>query len=547
MKIHIVKKGDTLYEIAKKHHVEIDKLIAANPHIADPDHLDVGLKVKIPFAHKTAPIPPAAYAHKHIVVQGDTLWKLSKAWNIPLKDIIDANPHIKNPSILMTGDVVYIPSPASGPNPPMHIHGDPKGTAAKLPEIQDLNVLPSEAVKPEPQPKPEKAEPQPVNLPPNLPPNVSPLPNLEPMAEAEPAELKPEKTEKPEKEPAPEFELKAAEPNVPLAPPTPVIDKELQAEKAEEAEKAEKAKKSLCPPLPQMEWPQLEANQPPFFQYHVPAVEVAAPFAAGYPPVYPPFAWQDTQLPHIPGMPPVYPAHFPDFSDMPAKAAKADCGCGGAAATPEAGYGLPYALPQFELPYAAAGAAGAGNAPFAMPMPQAFEPYAAAFPSKLQAGENMQPPAATNALPHMQQPFMFPQLDYGYPGHQMIYPGYFAPCYPLPGAAADPFPTYATPYANPYMMTGVEPFAAPHAPGMKEGDDGGKGRNESGEASVNSIPLATDAKLAGQEATKAGAVSRSAKGKGGGSQRAALHAFLNRRKGKSVRAQPKENMPWVNL
>ncbi|MDF2723000.1 MAG: lysM, partial [Paenibacillus sp.] len=30
-------------------------------------------------------------------------------WDVPLKAVIDANPHLKNPNVLMTGEVVYIP------------------------------------------------------------------------------------------------------------------------------------------------------------------------------------------------------------------------------------------------------------------------------------------------------------------------------------------------------------------------------------------------------------------------------------------------------
>jgi LysM repeat protein len=108
VKIHIVKKGDTLYELSKKYNVDLEKLIAANPHIADPNVIDVGMKVKIP----TSPVsvqPPADYLYKHVVVQGDTLWKLGKAWGIPLNEMIAANPQLKNPNVLMTGEIVYIP------------------------------------------------------------------------------------------------------------------------------------------------------------------------------------------------------------------------------------------------------------------------------------------------------------------------------------------------------------------------------------------------------------------------------------------------------
>lgn len=109
MKIHLVKKGETLFHIAKKYGIELQKLISFNSQLADPDKIDVGMKIKIPSSGAAVPPPVGAIMHKHVVVQGDSLWKLAKAWDIPLKAVIDANPHLKNPNVLMTGDIVYIP------------------------------------------------------------------------------------------------------------------------------------------------------------------------------------------------------------------------------------------------------------------------------------------------------------------------------------------------------------------------------------------------------------------------------------------------------
>lgn len=112
MKIHIVKQGDTLYELSQKYGVPLDKLIEANPQLSNPDVLSVGDKVKIPT---TATPPEGDLFHKHTVKQGDTLWKLSKAWGIQLKDMIEANPQLKNPDALKIGDVVNIPKKAVTP------------------------------------------------------------------------------------------------------------------------------------------------------------------------------------------------------------------------------------------------------------------------------------------------------------------------------------------------------------------------------------------------------------------------------------------------
>lgn len=125
MKIHIVKKGDTLYELSQKYGVELQKIIEANPQISNPDALVIGDKVKIPAAPTMVPENNNLY-YKHTVKQGDSLWKLSKAWGITLKEIIDANPQLKNPNALMTGEIVNIPKKANNsvPNQPESIQSN---------------------------------------------------------------------------------------------------------------------------------------------------------------------------------------------------------------------------------------------------------------------------------------------------------------------------------------------------------------------------------------------------------------------------------------
>jgi hypothetical protein len=46
-KIHTIKRGDTLWAIARKHDVSLDRLIALNS-IADPGNVAIGTKLKIP-------------------------------------------------------------------------------------------------------------------------------------------------------------------------------------------------------------------------------------------------------------------------------------------------------------------------------------------------------------------------------------------------------------------------------------------------------------------------------------------------------------------
>nr|WP_077214105.1 SafA/ExsA family spore coat assembly protein [Bacillus dakarensis] len=60
MKIHIVQKGDTLWEIAKKYGVNFEELKKMNSQLSNPDMIMPGMKIKVPSAggsvKKEAPI-----------------------------------------------------------------------------------------------------------------------------------------------------------------------------------------------------------------------------------------------------------------------------------------------------------------------------------------------------------------------------------------------------------------------------------------------------------------------------------------------------------
>lgn len=53
LKIHIVRKGDTLWEIAKQYGVDFEALKKSNPQLSSPDLIMPGMKIKIPSETKT--------------------------------------------------------------------------------------------------------------------------------------------------------------------------------------------------------------------------------------------------------------------------------------------------------------------------------------------------------------------------------------------------------------------------------------------------------------------------------------------------------------
>lgn len=57
MKIHTIKKGETLWQIAQSHKLTLDELMDANPQITNPNQIYIGDKVFIP-EKETRPQPP---------------------------------------------------------------------------------------------------------------------------------------------------------------------------------------------------------------------------------------------------------------------------------------------------------------------------------------------------------------------------------------------------------------------------------------------------------------------------------------------------------
>ena len=56
MQIHIVQKGDTLWKISRSYNVSFDELKKMNAHLANPEYIVPGMKIFIPDTKKAAPV-----------------------------------------------------------------------------------------------------------------------------------------------------------------------------------------------------------------------------------------------------------------------------------------------------------------------------------------------------------------------------------------------------------------------------------------------------------------------------------------------------------
>ena len=106
---YVVRPGDTMFSIARQFGVSLDALIAANPQIPDPSQIRPGQIVCIP----QTVCPTGTFAY--IVQPGDTMFSIARRFDVPLQELIDANPQIPDPARLVPGQTVCVPITAPPP------------------------------------------------------------------------------------------------------------------------------------------------------------------------------------------------------------------------------------------------------------------------------------------------------------------------------------------------------------------------------------------------------------------------------------------------
>jgi LysM repeat protein len=125
---YVVRKGDTLSQIAKWYGVNVHTLARYNG-ISNPSKIYVGQKLRIPAGHCggcgkghytpppkhdygcggcSAYKPHPGYGHKvHVVRKGDTLSQIAKWYGVSTHYLAYKN-HISNPSKIFVGQVIYL-------------------------------------------------------------------------------------------------------------------------------------------------------------------------------------------------------------------------------------------------------------------------------------------------------------------------------------------------------------------------------------------------------------------------------------------------------
>ena len=97
MFMYTVKKGDTLYSIAKKFNTTVDKLKTINSIVSDI--LTIGTNLLIPTSSLSDIIV-------HKVVSGDSLWSLANKYNTTIDSIKQLNNLVSD--LLIIGEELQV-------------------------------------------------------------------------------------------------------------------------------------------------------------------------------------------------------------------------------------------------------------------------------------------------------------------------------------------------------------------------------------------------------------------------------------------------------
>ncbi len=97
LRIHVVRRGESIYTIARRYNVSPQKIISDN-ELRNPAQLVVGQTLVI--------LEGTRY---HVVTQGQSLYSIAALYRISINEILEANPQITNPAQISVGQTIVIP------------------------------------------------------------------------------------------------------------------------------------------------------------------------------------------------------------------------------------------------------------------------------------------------------------------------------------------------------------------------------------------------------------------------------------------------------
>ena len=114
---YTIKAGDTFYKLSIRFNVPLDAILRANPGV-DPNNLQIGQVVCIPSrpTPPIPPVPPCPGGFYYTIKAGDTLYSIAQMFNVSVQELMAANPGV-DPNNLQIGQVICVPRSIPWPWP----------------------------------------------------------------------------------------------------------------------------------------------------------------------------------------------------------------------------------------------------------------------------------------------------------------------------------------------------------------------------------------------------------------------------------------------
>jgi LysM repeat protein len=109
--VYTVRPGDTLAGIAFRCGTSVSAILAANPSVVNPNRIFAGLRITIPGGEP----PPVSGVTTYVVKRGDTLADIAARYKTTVSALLKLNPNIGDPNAIYVGQVIKVPSTAGTP------------------------------------------------------------------------------------------------------------------------------------------------------------------------------------------------------------------------------------------------------------------------------------------------------------------------------------------------------------------------------------------------------------------------------------------------
>ena len=149
--LHEVEPKETLFGISRRYQAPVGDIVNANASLKQG--LKIGQTIRVPFIPKSE-LPAGAILHK--VVPGETLFSISKKYGVSVNEIMASNELKGND--LSVGQPLVIQKPVVAETKPTPV-STPSVTNTATPKAETPAPVKEAKAKPEPKPKPENPKP----------------------------------------------------------------------------------------------------------------------------------------------------------------------------------------------------------------------------------------------------------------------------------------------------------------------------------------------------------------------------------------------------